>query len=68
MPFGFLQIVINGIVLTYEPPEELRDVLLFLTSGALLVLMSYVTYTGHASGPARHSSGSDAYAASGVLQ
>ena len=44
LPFGFLQIVINGIVLTYEPPEGLRDVLLLLTSGALLVLMSYVTY------------------------
>jgi NADH-quinone oxidoreductase subunit H len=44
LPFGFLQIMINGIVLTYEPPEEVRDVLLFLTSGALLVLMSYVTY------------------------
>jgi NADH-quinone oxidoreductase subunit H len=44
LPFGFLQIVVNGIVLTYEPPEELRDVLLFLSSGALLVLMSYVTY------------------------
>jgi NADH-quinone oxidoreductase subunit H len=44
LPFGFLQIVINGIVLTYEPPEEVRDVLLFLTSGGLLVLMFFVTY------------------------
>jgi hypothetical protein len=44
LPFGFLQIVINGIVLTYEPPEELRDILLFATSSALLVAMSYVTY------------------------
>jgi NADH-quinone oxidoreductase subunit H len=44
LPFGFIQILINGIVLTYEPPETLRDVLLFGTSGALLVVMSYVIY------------------------
>jgi hypothetical protein len=28
----------------YEPPEVLRDVLLFATSGALLVAMAYVIY------------------------
>jgi NADH-quinone oxidoreductase subunit H len=44
LPFGFLQIIINGIVLTYKPSEELRDVLLFLTSGSLVVAMSYVIY------------------------
>jgi hypothetical protein len=44
LPFGFLQVLINGIVLTYEPPEVLRDVLLFGTSGALLVAMSYAIY------------------------
>ncbi len=44
LPFGFIQVLINGIVLTYDPPEVLRDVLLFATSGALLVAMSYVIY------------------------
>jgi NADH-quinone oxidoreductase subunit H len=44
LPFGFIQILINGIVLTYEPPEVLRDVLLFASSGALLVVMGYVIY------------------------
>jgi NADH-quinone oxidoreductase subunit H len=44
LPFGFLQVIINGIVLTYRPSEELRDVLLFLTSSALVVAMSYVIY------------------------
>ena len=44
LPFGFLQVMINGIVLTYKPSEELRDVLLFLTSSALLVAMAYVIY------------------------
>ena len=44
LPFGFIQVLINGIVLTYEPPEVLRDVLLFGTSGALLVAMSYAIY------------------------
>jgi NADH-quinone oxidoreductase subunit H len=45
LPFGFLQVLINGIVLTYDPPEALRDVLLFATSGALLVAMSYAIHT-----------------------
>ena len=44
LPFGFIQVLINGIVLTYEPPEVLRDVLLFGTSSALLVAMGYVIY------------------------
>jgi NADH-quinone oxidoreductase subunit H len=44
LPFGFLQVMINGIVLVYEPPEVLRDVLLFATSSALLVAMAYVIY------------------------
>jgi NADH-quinone oxidoreductase subunit H len=45
LPFGFLQIMINGIVLNYVTDSEaLRDVLLFVTSGALLVAMSYVVY------------------------
>jgi NADH-quinone oxidoreductase subunit H len=44
LPFGFLQVIINGIVLTYRPSEELRDVLLFLTSSVLVVAMSYVIY------------------------
>jgi cytochrome c-type biogenesis protein CcmH/NrfF len=44
LPFGFLQVIINGIVVTYKPSEELRDVLLFLTSSALLVAMAYVIY------------------------
>jgi NADH-quinone oxidoreductase subunit H len=44
LPFGFLQVMINGIILTYKPSEELRDVLLFLTSSALLIAMAYVIY------------------------
>ena len=44
LPFGFLQVMINGIVVTYKPSEELRDVLLFLTSSALLIAMAYVIY------------------------
>ncbi|HWC30586.1 MAG TPA: NADH-quinone oxidoreductase subunit NuoH [Dehalococcoidia bacterium] len=44
LPFGFLQVMINGIIVTYKPSEELRDVLLFLTSSALLVAMAYVIY------------------------
>jgi len=44
LPFGFLQVMINAIVLTYVDSELPRDILLFLTSGALLVAMSYVIY------------------------
>ena len=44
LPFGFIQVLINGIVLTYEPPEVLRDVLLFGTSSVLLLAMSYAIY------------------------
>jgi NADH-quinone oxidoreductase subunit H len=44
LPFSFIQVLINGIVLTYEPPEALRDVLLFGTSSALLVAMGYAIY------------------------
>lgn len=45
LPFGFLQIMINGIVLNYVTDSEaLRDVLLFATSGFLLVALSYVVY------------------------
>ena len=44
LPFGFLQVMINGIIVTYKPSEELRDVLLFLTSSALLIAMAYVIY------------------------
>jgi NADH-quinone oxidoreductase subunit H len=44
LPFGFIQVLINGIVLTYKPSEELRDVLLFVTSSLLLVAMAYVIY------------------------
>ncbi|MPZ47785.1 MAG: NADH-quinone oxidoreductase subunit NuoH [Dehalococcoidia bacterium] len=44
LPFGFLQIVINGIVLMYLDSEVTRDIALFATSGALLVAMAYVTY------------------------
>jgi NADH-quinone oxidoreductase subunit H len=44
LPFGFLQIMINGIVLVYEPPETVRDILLFATSGALTVAMAYTIY------------------------
>jgi NADH-quinone oxidoreductase subunit H len=44
LPFGFLQVMVNGIILTYKPSEELRDVLLFLTSSALLIAMAFVIY------------------------
>src|SRR5688572_30074222 len=44
LPFGFLQVLVNGIVLTYADDETVRDILLFLTSGALLVAMTYVIY------------------------
>jgi len=45
LPFGFLQVIINGIVLTYvEDSETARDIVLFLTSGALVVAMAYVIY------------------------
>ena len=45
LPFGFLQIMINGIVLNYVTDSEaLRDILLLVTSGALLVAMFYVVY------------------------
>ncbi len=45
LPFGFLQIMINGIVLSYVTDSEaLRDVLLFATSGTLLVALCYVVY------------------------
>ncbi len=44
LPFGFLQVLVNGIVLTYHPSETLRDVLLFLSSSALLVAMMFVIY------------------------
>jgi len=45
LPFGFLQVIINGIVLTYvDDSETARDVILFLTSSALVVAMAYVIY------------------------
>ena len=44
LPFGFLQVMINGIVLVYRPSEALRDVLLFATSTALVIAMFYVIY------------------------
>ena len=44
LPFGFLQVMINGIVLLYVTDEAPRDILLALTSGALLVAMSYTIY------------------------
>jgi len=44
LPFGFLQVMINGIVLTYIDSEYPRDIALMLTSGALLVGMSYTIY------------------------
>ena len=44
LPFGFLQVLVNGIVLTYADDETVRDILLFLTSGALLVAMTYAIY------------------------
>lgn len=43
LPFGFLQIMVNGIVLNYVTDSEvLRDVLLFGTSSALLAALVYV--------------------------
>jgi hypothetical protein len=36
--------MINGIVLVYEPPDGLRQVILFATSSALVVAMAYVIY------------------------
>ncbi len=44
LPFGFLQIIINGIVLMYVDSEAARDVLLCITSSSLLIAMSYVIY------------------------
>ena len=44
LPFGFLQVMINGIVLVYEPPDGLREVILFATSSALVAAMTYVIY------------------------
>jgi NADH-quinone oxidoreductase subunit H len=44
LPFGFLQVIINGIVLSYLDSEVARDVVLFATSSALLVAMAYVIY------------------------
>jgi NADH-quinone oxidoreductase subunit H len=44
LPFGFLQVMINGIVLVYDPARVVRDVILALTSGILLVALAYVTY------------------------
>jgi len=45
LPFGFLQVLINGIVLTYlDDSETARDVVLFATSGALMVAMAWVIY------------------------
>jgi NADH-quinone oxidoreductase subunit H len=40
IPFAFLQIFLNGLVLVYEWP----DGLLFVTSGAGLALLSYIIY------------------------
>ena len=45
LPFGFLQVMINGIVLMYlDDSETARDVVLFATSGALMVAMAWVIY------------------------
>jgi NADH-quinone oxidoreductase subunit H len=44
LPFGFLQVLVNGIVLVYVDSETPRDIILFATSMALLALMSYVVY------------------------
>jgi NADH-quinone oxidoreductase subunit H len=44
LPFGFLQVMINAIVLVYIDSETPRNIVLFLTSAALLVAMSYVIY------------------------
>jgi hypothetical protein len=40
IPFAFLQIFLNGLVLVYEWP----DGLLFVTSGAGLALIAYAIY------------------------
>jgi NADH-quinone oxidoreductase subunit H len=44
LPFGFLQVMVNGIVLMYLDSELTRDIVLLLTSGSLMVAMSYVIY------------------------
>ena len=44
LPFGFLQIVINGIVLTYEPPEVAARRAALPHVRRLARAMSYVTY------------------------
>jgi NADH-quinone oxidoreductase subunit H len=44
LPFGFLQVMINAIVLVYIDSETPRNIVLILTSAALLVAMSYVIY------------------------
>lgn len=45
LPFGFIQIMVNGIVLNFVQDSEIvRNVLLFGTSGALLIAMTYVIY------------------------
>lgn len=45
LPFGFLQIMINGIVLMYvDESETVRDIVLFATSTALMVAMAWVIY------------------------
>jgi len=40
LPFAFLQVMVNGIVLVYDLP----DVVLLMTSGGLLVALAYVVY------------------------
>jgi len=40
LPFAFLQVMVNGIVLVYDLP----DVVLLITSGGLLVALAYVVY------------------------
>ncbi len=40
LPFGFLQVIVNGIVLVYDLP----DFVLGITSGLLLIAMTYVIY------------------------
>jgi NADH-quinone oxidoreductase subunit H len=44
LPFGFLQVMINAIVLVYIDSEAPRYVVLALTSGALMVAMAYTIY------------------------
>jgi NADH-quinone oxidoreductase subunit H len=45
LPFGFLQVFINGIVLVYlKDSTTARDIVLCITSSGLLVAMSYVIY------------------------